>query len=353
MKIEIISELTTHRPLYNMGMVAGVCYDSDTESEQANIKRALECIKHKHERVLEIPEICVKISGISAKSLREIYTHIGGLPTRLQASTRFIDYECFDYIIPHSVINTDGAKEIWNETIENIKRGITQLKNLNIPKEDYSGLLPLSYESKMVWKINLRCLINFFNQRLCSKAYWEVREFAHLLKKKLEDYDYEWKLISEQLFVPKCESIGFCPEKDGCGKKSPKHFSNGSSNEISSNVDSNESDSIVLEHIVFKNPTDISTFWIHEMVYLRDWKTFNEAVKISEDFGDGRWQIPCGSKDMYNFIATHFSKKCWKDFWVNENSIGPEYAVTAAKFLHPGEISSIKKNTPMGVVFVK
>ena len=118
MKIEIISELTTHRPLYNMGMVAGVCYDSDTESEQANIKRALECIKHKHERVLEIPEICVKISGISAKSLREIYTHIGGLPTRLQASTRFIDYECFDYIIPHSVINTDGAKEISGQTVQ-------------------------------------------------------------------------------------------------------------------------------------------------------------------------------------------------------------------------------------------
>ena len=48
------------------------------------------------------------LQGYSARVAREWYTHIGGMPTRLQASTRYIDYEHgFDYIIPPSVENNN------------------------------------------------------------------------------------------------------------------------------------------------------------------------------------------------------------------------------------------------------
>lgn len=55
--------------------------------------------------MLEFPQIYLEISGYSARVIRELYTHISGAPTRLQASTRYIDYtnEGFDCIIPKSI----------------------------------------------------------------------------------------------------------------------------------------------------------------------------------------------------------------------------------------------------------
>lgn len=50
------------------------------------------------------------LDGYSARVIREWYTHIGGSPTRLQASTRYIDYEHgFDYVVPPSIEKDEAA----------------------------------------------------------------------------------------------------------------------------------------------------------------------------------------------------------------------------------------------------
>ena len=220
--IEIL-DYTTKTPLQLIGMMAGVCWGSDTEDKDKNIKRALNTIKSGHGRVEEFPDIYVIIDGYSAKMMRELYTHIGGNPTRLQSSTRYIDYEKgFNNIIPPSVKKDPSALEVWNQTIDAIQNGMTKLKELEVPKEDYTNLLPLAYESKMVWKINLRTLINFMNQRLCTRAYWEIRGFANSLKKELSNYSEEWKIISDELFVPKCIAAGYCIEAKSCGLRPKK-----------------------------------------------------------------------------------------------------------------------------------
>ena len=212
-----ILEHTTKKPLSMIGEMAGICYGSDITNDEKNVKRALNCIEERHGRVLEFPDVYVEIDGYSAKMIRELYTHIGGSPTRLQESTRYVDCLDFDSVMPIT-IDTDEKKKVWEETIENIKRAIHNLKELGVPKEDYSNLMPLAYKTKMVWKINLRTLINFFSQRLCEKAYWEIREFAWDLKFELGSYSEEWYRISEMLFVPKCKANGKCYEKNGCGK---------------------------------------------------------------------------------------------------------------------------------------
>ena len=225
MKSIKILDWTMKDPLNCIGMCAGICWGTDTSVTKKNVKRALSCIDDQHRRVEELPDVYVVIDGYSAKCVRELYTHSGGSPTRLQASTRYIDYtsaDMIDVVVPHSVEKNQIAKIIWDTAIYNITKAMNDLKNLNIPNEDLTNLLPLAYSTKMVWKVNLRTLINFFNMRLCSRAYWEIRELCDDLKKELSNYSEEWKTLSK-LFTPRCEQLGYCPEKDSCGRKKKKN----------------------------------------------------------------------------------------------------------------------------------
>lgn len=67
--------------------------------------------------MLEYVNVEMILEGYSARVIREWYTHIGGAPTRLQASTRYVDYGEFKYIIPNSIKSNEDAlrlyKNIW------------------------------------------------------------------------------------------------------------------------------------------------------------------------------------------------------------------------------------------------
>lgn len=216
-KITILPQ-TTKDPLQLIGTTSAVCYNADVSNKEKNIKRALNCIHSGHGRVLEWPNVEVIVEGFSAKMMREAMRHIVGTSV-LQASTRYIDYEKgFEVITPPSISNNNEAMEVWCKAMSDIKMAMGALKALGIPKEDYTNLLPLAYQSKMIWKVNLRTLINFMNMRLCSRAYWEIHEFANMLKKALMEYSPEWEIICKELFVPKCDAVGYCTEAKCCGR---------------------------------------------------------------------------------------------------------------------------------------
>ena len=86
----IIQEHTTKNPLQLMGEEAGCCWGADTTDNEKNYKRGKTCLSDGHGRVSEYPQVYMILDGYSARVIREFYTHIGGGPTRLQASTRYI-----------------------------------------------------------------------------------------------------------------------------------------------------------------------------------------------------------------------------------------------------------------------
>lgn len=218
MKITIEKE-TSRAPLSVMGKYAGECWGSDISDVEANRKRGISCLADGHGRVSEFPQIYVKIEGFSARFCRELYTHIGGSPTRMQASTRYIDYQSgFDYIVPDKIKADENAAEIYGDTMKSILDGMQRLKDLGIPKEDIANLLPLGMESTMVLRTNLRMLIDMSKQRLCSRAYWEFRAFMKLLIKELSEYDADYSYICDNFFGPKCDFLGYCPESHSCGR---------------------------------------------------------------------------------------------------------------------------------------
>jgi thymidylate synthase (FAD) len=216
----IIQEETTRFPISLIGKEAGICYGADTTDPSKNYKRGLDCIKSNHGRTMEFPSIYAIFDGYSARVIRELYTHIGGAPTRLQASTRYIKYQDgFGYIIPPSIANNELAKKVYVENMEHTLEALQTLENLGIPKEDSANLLPLGMETTIVTKYNPRTLIDMSHQRECTRAYWEFRELFNDLKDALCEYSEEWKTLIDLTFMPKCEVMGKCPETRGCGMR--------------------------------------------------------------------------------------------------------------------------------------
>ena len=209
MTIKVINY--TPNPLSLMGECASYCWGS-VPSTQIGI----DCIESGHGRVLEYPDVTLQISGYSARVVREIYTHIAGT-TRLQASTRYIQYGEFDYIIPPSIKNNPLALNKYQKLMLTIQKTYRELEELGIPKEDNANVLPLGMESKIVLKINARAILHMSEVRECNRAYWEYRKFMKELHSVLGILDEEWDKIMSYS-KPKCEVFGYCNEKKSCGK---------------------------------------------------------------------------------------------------------------------------------------
>lgn len=220
--VTIIQE-TTKNPITLMGERAGICWGSDLSDQQKNYKRGLGCITSGHGRVLEYVNVELILEGYSARVIREWYTHIGGSPTRLQASTRYINYKNFDYVIPPKIEANPSAKEKYVQAMEMITKTCAELESeCEIPREDAALLLPLGMTTKIVDKRNLRSLIEMSHQRMCTRAYWEYRQLMQDICKALSDYSEEWKYLVDNYFMPKCEVSGFCTEEKSCGRKPKK-----------------------------------------------------------------------------------------------------------------------------------
>lgn len=213
-----ILEETTKNPISLMGQRAGVCWGADVSNQEKNYKRGLDCMKSGHGRVLEYVNVEMIIEGYSARVIREWYTHIGGAPTRLQASTRYINYNDFSYTMPASVAKNDAARERYEKLMKEIGETCRYLnEECGIPREDAALLLPLGMSTKIVDKRNLRNLMDMSRQRMCNRANWEYRNLYHDICEALSAVSGEWSYVVDNYFMPKCKELGYCPEKFSCG----------------------------------------------------------------------------------------------------------------------------------------
>ena len=218
--ITILPE-TTKNPITLIGHRAGVCWGADVKDDKKNYKRGLDCIKANHGRALEYVNIETIIDGYSARVIREWYTSLGGTPTRLQASTRYIDYSDFDYITPSS-LKTDTQKDIYENVMYVISKAAQSLEKQGVPREDIGLMLPLGMTTKIVDKRNVRNVMDMSRQRLCSRAYWEYRELMKNYLDELSKYSEEWATLIPMIMMPKCDMLGYCPETYSCGRKPKK-----------------------------------------------------------------------------------------------------------------------------------
>ncbi len=213
-----IQDFTTKNPITMIGLEAGVCWGANISDQEKNYKRGLDCLESEHGRTFEFPDVYMVLDGYSARVIREWYTHIGGAPTRLQASTRYINYQKgFDYVTPPSIQNNGAALVVYSELMDNIATALQKLEELGVPREDSALGLPLGMETRIVCKHNARNLMDMSHQRMCKRAYHEYRKVFGDVCDALREYSEEWAYLVDHYFMPKCKYMGFCKERYTCG----------------------------------------------------------------------------------------------------------------------------------------
>ena len=186
-----------------------------------------------HESPIEHISFTFGIEGISRACSHQIVRH--RIASYSQQSQRYVDLQnSFNYIIPEAIKDNEKAKllyeksmladmdvykEITKTLIDEYTDGITDKKEISkLTKkalEDSRFALPNACETKIIVTMNARTLMNFFKERCCNRAQWEIREVANqMLDLVLE--------VAPNVFSKAGAPcvFGKCPEgKMSCGEK--------------------------------------------------------------------------------------------------------------------------------------
>ena len=213
MKVELTR--ITENPILAIEEAASNCYNSKPTNDGKIMKH---CIKSGHTSVTEFCDFTFHIEGISRALSHQLVRH--RLASYAQRSQRYCSENGFDYVIPPSIAKDEENKHTFTALMGYINMMYNRLQQAGISNEDARMILPNACTTCIEVKMNLRALMNFMNERLCSCAQWEIRQLACEMRKAVIEKVPEL----EEYLVPKCEKngkeFGACNESKSrtCGR---------------------------------------------------------------------------------------------------------------------------------------
>lgn len=181
---------STPNPIETISNIASICYDSNPGNPMGLVRHLY---KNGHHSVFEHIYFTFKIEGISRACSHQLVRHRHCSFT--QRSQRYCSEDGFDYITPPTI---DG--ELFEEDIYHIELKYKTYQEWHkIPNEDARYILPNACATELYLSCNLRELIHIANERLCTRAQWEIRD---LVKQMVALVDPELQFM----LVPKCKS---------------------------------------------------------------------------------------------------------------------------------------------------
>ena len=178
----------TPNPIETIANIASICYDSDPKNPLGLVKHLY---KNGHHSVMEHIYYTFKIEGISRACSHQLVRHRHCSFT--QRSQRYCSEDGFGVVRPYSI--PDG----FIEYMMDVDRYYKALQENGVPNEDARYILPNACETELYLSCNLRELIHIANERLCTRAQWEIRE---LVKQMVSLVDPALHFM----LVPKCKS---------------------------------------------------------------------------------------------------------------------------------------------------
>lgn len=190
-----------------------------------------------HESPIEHVTFTFAIEGVSRSLLAQITRH--RIASFSVQSQRYVNKSGFDYITPPQIAQNEEAAALYHQTMQQLdqvynrlaalleeqeSRRLVQQEGLS-PREagrraaktaieDARFVLPNACDTRMIVTMNARSLYNFFRQRCCNRAQWEIRQVAEQMLHLVAG-------VAPTLFAqagPPCVS-GPCPEgKMSCGQ---------------------------------------------------------------------------------------------------------------------------------------
>lgn len=204
MKVELIAY--TPDPAWVIEQAASVCYNSIPTHR---CELAEKCYRSGHHSVLEHVSFTFRIEGISRACSHQLVRHRMG--SYSQRSQRYCEEDEFEYITPVNI-----APATYDEFMNDAKELYLHFKGIGVPNEDARYALPNACATTIYVTMNLRSLINFMRERLCTRAQWEIRNVA----KEMRELVVSAMPQAGEMLRPKCEAnpqYPFCPESKSCG----------------------------------------------------------------------------------------------------------------------------------------
>jgi thymidylate synthase (FAD) len=188
-------------------------------AEQADfISRTL---RSGHVSPIEHVSFTFAVEGVSRALTHQLVRH--RLASFSQQSQRYVDGGSFNYVLPPAIERHAGGRAEFERCMLELQGCYRKLKGLletagqgSKAAEDARFVLPQAAETRIVFSMNCRSLLNFFEQRCCQRAQWEIRRLAGACL----------RLCREALPAvfsragAACERLGYCPEgaKFTCGR---------------------------------------------------------------------------------------------------------------------------------------
>lgn len=179
----------TPDPVNTIAKIASICYDSDPKNALGLVRHLY---KNGHHSVFEHIYFTFRIDGISRACSHQLVRHRHCSFT--QRSQRYCAEDCFDYVVPPTM-----DKREFGRDMSDLARWYEEYQENGIPNEDARYILPNACATSLYMSLNLRELIHLCNERMCSRAQWEIRE---LVIKMASLVDGQLKFM----LVPKCQS---------------------------------------------------------------------------------------------------------------------------------------------------
>lgn len=190
MRVELIQ--ATPNPLETIVKIASICYDSNPKNPMGLVNHLY---KNGHHSVFEHIYFTFKIEGISRACSHQLVRH--RMCSFTQRSQRYCSEEGFEFVTPPTF--TDFKDEWFRDDIDTIRDTYYFYQTHDIPKEDARYILPNACTTDLYLSCNLRELIHIANDRLCSKAQWEIRELVQKMVALVNP-------VLHFMLVPKCKS---------------------------------------------------------------------------------------------------------------------------------------------------
>ena len=191
MKVTLVQ--ATPNPVETIAQIASICYDSDPKNPMALVKHLY---AGGHHSVFEHIYFTFKIEGISRACSHQLVRHRHCSFT--QRSQRYCSEDGFEVVEPATMVDVYG-QGWYQEFAEAIREGYGHLQTVGVPNEDARYILPNACATSLYLSCNLRELLHMANERLCTRAQWEIRDLVREM----------CNLVDPQLhfmLVPKCKS---------------------------------------------------------------------------------------------------------------------------------------------------
>ena len=187
MKVTLVQ--ATPNPVETIAEIASICYDSNPKDP---MKLVQHLYKGGHHSVFEHIYFTFKIEGISRACSHQLVRHRHCSFT--QRSQRYCSEDGFEYVTPDTIPDTD-----MKLVMERVDQWYHNCQAEGVPNEDARYILPNACATSLYLSCNLRELIHMANERLCTRAQWEIRDLVREM----------CGLVDPQLqfmLVPKCKS---------------------------------------------------------------------------------------------------------------------------------------------------